>query len=73
MGPEGAEVDCASTAAGEEELRGVSVHIDLVIWGDDFESVVDDVLAEYGGPGLFVGIAESTKSRVDAWHWAARC
>jgi len=73
MGPEGARVDRASTAVGEEELRGVSIHVELVIRGDNFESVVNDVLVEDGGSGLFVGIAEPTESRVDARHWAARC
>jgi hypothetical protein len=72
-GPEGARVDCASTAVDEEELRGVGVHVELVVWGDNFKSIIDDVLAEDGGPGLFVGVVELTKPRVDAWHRAARC
>jgi hypothetical protein len=66
-------VDRASTAAGEEELGGVSIHVELVIGGNDFEAVVNDVLAEDGGPGFFISVAEPPESRVDAWHWAARC
>jgi hypothetical protein len=61
-------VDGASLSTGEKKLGGVSVHIKLVIRGDDFEAVINDILAEDGGSGLFVGIAEPTKSRVDAWH-----
>ena len=73
MGPESAGVDRASTAMSEKELRGVSIHVELIVGGDDFESVVDDILVEDGGPGLFIGVAEPTGSRVDTWHWAARC
>jgi hypothetical protein len=58
---------------GEKELRGVSVHIELIVGGNNFESVVNDVLAEDGGSSFFVGIAEPTESGVDAWHRAARC
>ena len=72
-GPEGARVDRVLTAAGEEELGGVSIHVELVVGGDDFKSVIYDVLAEDGGSGLFVGVAEPTESGVDAGHWAARC
>ena len=58
---------------GEKELRGVSVHIELIVGGNNFESVVNDVLAEDGGSSFFVGIAEPTESGVDTWHRAARC
>ena len=66
-------MDRASTAVGKEELGGVSVHIKLVVGGDDLEPIVDDVLAEDGGSGLFVGVAEPTESGVDTGHWAAGC
>jgi hypothetical protein len=42
-------VDSASVSVGEEELRGVSVHVELVVGGNDFKSVVNDVLAEDWG------------------------
>jgi hypothetical protein len=67
MGPESAGMDRASTAASKEELGGVGVHVELIVRGDYFESVVDDILAENGGPGLFVGITEPTEPGVDAW------
>jgi hypothetical protein len=57
----------------EEQLGGVSIHVKLIVRGDDLESVVDDVLVEDRGPGLFIGIVEPTKSGVDAWHWATQC
>jgi hypothetical protein len=41
-------VDRAALATSEKELGGVSVHIELVIGGDNFESIVNDVLAEKG-------------------------
>jgi len=66
-------VDGALLPTGEKKFRGVGIYVKLIVGGNDFESVVDDVLMEDGGPGLFVGVAEPTKSRVDAWHWAARC
>ena len=66
-------MDGASPSVGEEEFEGVGIHIELVVWGDDFESIVDDVLAEDGGPSFFIGVAEPAESRVNAWHWAARC
>jgi hypothetical protein len=66
-------VDGTSASTGEEELGGVSIHVELIVGGNNFEPVVNDVLTEDGGSGLFVGIAEPTKSRVDTWHWAARC
>jgi hypothetical protein len=66
-------MDHASMPVSEKELGGVSIHVELIVGGDDFESIVNDVLAEYGGSGLFIGVVEPTKSRVDAWHRAARC
>jgi hypothetical protein len=73
VGPEGVRVDRASMAASEEELGGVSIHVELIVGGDDLESVVDDILTEDRGPGLFIGVAEPTESGVDTWHWATRC
>ena len=66
-------MDGAPLSTGEKELGGVSIHVELIVGGNDFKSVIDDILAKDGGPGLFIGIAEPTKSRVDTWHWAARC
>jgi hypothetical protein len=60
-------------AVGEEELGGVSIHVELIVGGDDLESVVVDVFTEDRGPGLFVGVAEPSDSGVDAWHRATRC
>jgi hypothetical protein len=57
-------VDHASTSTCEEKLGGVSVHIELVVGGNNFEAIINDVLAEYRGPSFFVGIAEPTKSQV---------
>jgi hypothetical protein len=41
-------MDGASPSVGEEELGRVSIHIELVVWGDDFKAVVNDVLVEDG-------------------------
>jgi hypothetical protein len=64
------QVDGAPSSACEEELRGVSIQIELVVGGNDFESVVDDVLTEDGRPGLLVGIAVPAMSWVHPWHGA---
>jgi hypothetical protein len=66
-------VDSASPSLGEEELRGVSIHVELIVGGDDFEPVIDDVLMEDRGASFFIHIAELAKSWVYSWHWAARC
>jgi len=61
-------VDHASTAVGEEELGGVSIHVELVIGGNDFKAVVNDVLAEDGGAGFLISITEPPKPWVYSWH-----
>jgi len=68
-------VDGASPSTGEEEFGGVSIHVKLVIGGNDFKSIINDILVEYRGPSFFVGIAEPTKSQVYSWHRAtgSRC
>ena len=66
-------MDHAAPAASEEELGGVSIHVELVIGGNDFKSVINDVLVEDGGSGFFIGIVEPTESWVDARHWATGC
>jgi hypothetical protein len=73
VGPEGVRVDRASSTTGEKELRGVGVHVELVIGGDNFEPVVDDILTEDGGAGFLIGVAEPAKSWVYTWRWATRC
>ena len=73
MGPESAGVDRASTPVSEKELRGVSIHVELIVGGDDFEPVINDVLMEDRGASFFIHIAELAKSWVYSWHWAARC
>jgi hypothetical protein len=72
-GPKDVGVDRAPLAMGEEELGGVSIHVKLIIGGNDLESIVNDILAEDGGAGLFIGVAEPAESWVDTWHWATRC
>ena len=54
-------MDGASLSTGEEEFRGVSVKIELVVGGNDFKAVFNDILSEYGGAGFFVSIAELAK------------
>jgi hypothetical protein len=49
-GPEGARVDGTLVSVSEKELGGVSVHVELIIGGDDFETVVNDVLKKMGDP-----------------------
>ena len=66
VGPEGVGVDRAASTTGEEELGGVSVHVELVIGGDDSEAVINDILMEDEGSHFFIGIAEPTESWVDA-------
>ena len=41
-------MDHASMPVSEKELGGVSIHVELIVGGDDFESIVNDVLAEKG-------------------------
>jgi hypothetical protein len=66
-------VDCALMFTSEEELGGVSFHVELIIGGDNFEAIINDILVEDGGAGFFVSIAESAKPWVYSWHWATRC
>jgi hypothetical protein len=66
-------MDGALLSVGEEKLRGVSIHIKLIVGGNDFEAVINDILVENGGPSLFIGIAEPAESQVVTWHWATRC
>jgi hypothetical protein len=58
-------------STSEEELGGVSIYVKLIVWGNDFKAVIDDVLVENGGSGLFVGIVGPTKSQIYSWHRAA--
>ena len=56
----------------EEELRGVSIHIELVVGGNDLEAVINDILTENGGPSFFVGVVEPTDPWVYPRHGSSR-
>ena len=66
-------MDCASASTSEEELRGVSIYVELIVRGDDFEAVINDILAEDGGASFLVSVTEPAESWVDAQHQATRC
>ena len=66
-------MDCAAAAVSEKEFRGVSIHVKLIVGGDDLEAIINDILVEYGGASFFVGIVEPAKPWVYSQHWAPRC
>ena len=66
-------MDCALASTSEEELGGVSIYVELIVRGNDFEAVINDILAEDGGASFLVSVMEPAKSWVDAQHQATRC
>jgi hypothetical protein len=58
------------SAAGEEELGGVQVHVKLEVGGYDFEVPVDEVFGKDGIASFIVEVAVPARTWVYPWHRA---
>jgi hypothetical protein len=63
-------MDRATSAAGEEKLGGVRVHVKLKVGGDDFEISVYEILGKNGVAGFVVEVAAPAHTWMYPWHRA---